>query len=87
MREEGVNAYAAGAHGDHLVHGLSTGTGYAGATAARGDTTAPTGSLPAGDEKYYWQKHHEQQMHRRPSPRHALGLSCPEDHLSARKTS
>ncbi len=50
QREEGVDAYAAQSHGDHLVHGLhGAGTGYAGATAARGDTTAPTGSLPPGD--------------------------------------
>ncbi|KAK9816377.1 hypothetical protein WJX74_010452 [Apatococcus lobatus] len=49
QRTEGVNPYAAGAHGDHLVQGLSHGgTGYAGATAARGDNTAPTGSLPPG---------------------------------------
>ena len=48
-RTEGVNPYAAGAHGDHLVQGLSHGgIGYAGATTARGDNTAPTGSLPPG---------------------------------------
>ena len=49
QRTEGVDPYAAGAHGDHLVQGLNHGgTGYAGGTAARGDNTAPTGSLPPG---------------------------------------